>query len=74
MQKHDILLKFILMIEEHGQLLLIFTNFAIGGVFRKIFTRIFFRECFLLTSFAEFYFHGKEKKTANFAKINLTNN
>ena len=38
-RKYDAILKYIVMIEEHGQLL-----FAISEIFYKIFARIYFRE------------------------------
>ena len=68
---YDILLKYIVMMEEHGQFLFIFMNFTISGIFSKIFVRVFFGEWYLLTFFSGFYFREKGKKNTKFAKINL---
>ena len=47
-----------------------FTNFTISRIFRNFLAMIYIREC-LLTIFAEFYFHKKDKKNAGF--VNLPN-
>ena len=58
-------MKYFVTMEEYGQLLFIFTNFAISGIFCNIFARIYFRQWCLLTFFTEFYFREKGKKLRN---------
>lgn len=60
--------------KKHGQLLFIFKNLAISRIFYKIFGRICFPECYLLTFSEELYFREKSKKMTKFATINLANN
>lgn len=44
------------MMKKHGQLLFIYKNLAISRIFYKIFGRICFFECYLLTFSEELYF------------------